>query len=76
MADTGKIIPQVSAKGVFLPWPLVAAMLLSGLVPLWTLSVKAIYLADSVGAVVENDKRQDERINNNDKRLAVIEGRK
>lgn len=62
MTDTGKIKPAVNARGLFLPWSLVAALLLSGLIPLWVLSVKAWYVASQVEAIAESDKRQDGEI--------------
>lgn len=75
MPDTGKIKPQVTARGLFLPWPLVAGLLLSGLVPLWILSVKAVYIAENVSAVVESDRSQNDKLTTHAERLAALEAK-
>lgn len=76
MTDTGKLKPTATAKGIFLPWSLVAAILLTGMVPLWILSVKAYYVAENVSAIVDSDIRQNDRITDHGERLAALEARK
>lgn len=76
MTDTGKLKPTATAKGLFLPWSLVAALLLTGLVPLWILSAKAVYIAGQISEVVESDAKQDDKLNHHAERLATLEARK
>lgn len=76
MSDTGKISPQVTTRGIFLPWPAVLVLLISGLVPLWLFTVKAIYVADNVQTAVEVNKDQDKTLRDHGERLAAMEARK
>ncbi len=68
--------PEVRRDGLFLPWGVVIALVLSGLIPLWVLSVKAYFVAEVVAGVVENDKRQDRELTGVKERIARIEGSK
>lgn len=63
MRDTGKIKPEFTSRGVFVPWPgllsLFAALLIVALIPLWMFTVKAIYVADNVETMREEGKARD-----------------
>jgi len=80
MADTGKLRPEFTRQGLFMPWPLVVSLLfalfVSGLVPLIGLWVSAAKALDRMERVEANDGRQDLKLESHAERLARIEGTK
>jgi hypothetical protein len=66
MPSTGKIRPEVSSRGLLLPWPLVFSLVLTvlvpGLVSFVVFAVKAAAVAEVVQEVKHNDRRQDTEI--------------
>jgi len=79
MPDTGKIKPEVTERGLFMPWLLVVsllfALLVSGIIPLWIFAVNAMHVADRVDAVIESDRAQDKSIIELRERVAKQEAR-
>lgn len=80
MPNTGKIRPEVSAKGLLLPWPLVFSIVLTVLAPMTVsfivFAIKATTVANVVEDVRQNDKRQDVDIVNLKTDLAAEKGRR
>lgn len=79
MPNTGKIRPEVSAKGLLLPWPLVFSIVLSVLAPgtvsFIVFALKASAVAAAVEDVKQNDKQQDTEIVTLKTDVAVLKGK-
>lgn len=80
MADTGKLKPEVTTRGLFLPWPLVVSLLLAVCaavgVPVlgwWYDTRRAVDLLQHVQA---EQREIRATVTNHGERLAAVEARK
>lgn len=80
MAETGKLKPEVTMRGLFLPWPLVVSLLLAVCgaigVPVlgwWYETRRAVEMLQEVKAA---GAARDARLNNHGERISALEARK
>jgi hypothetical protein len=53
----------------------IAALLVVLVIPLWTFTVKALFVADRVENIQENDRKQDETLQRHGEDLAVLKSK-
>ena len=80
MTDTGKLKPEFTARGVFVPWAGVLTglglLLTAVLIPLWLLTAKASLVADRVETNYETNQRQDTTLTKHGEDIAALKARK
>lgn len=79
MADTGKIKPEFTSRGVFLPWTgllsAIFGLLLILIIPLWTFTVKAMFVADKIESIQDSDREQSITLQRHGEELAVLKAK-